>query len=41
LAAEFFSLEKVPALSRGRVILADIEAAFLHRNDPLCVTLFD
>ena len=40
-AAEFFSLEQLPALSMGRVIQADIASAFSYRADPMRFTAFD
>lgn len=41
IAAEFFRVDELPALSTGRVIAADIAAAFQHRDDPRRTTLFD
>lgn len=41
LAAGFFGIDEIPALSTGRVIAEDIAAAFRHRNDPRRMTLFD
>jgi ADP-ribose pyrophosphatase YjhB (NUDIX family) len=39
--ADFFPLDRLPPLSRGRVLEADIEAAFLFDRDPARITLFD
>lgn len=41
LAADFFGVDELPALSTGRVIAEDIAAAFRHRDDPRRMTLFD
>ncbi len=41
LAADFFPLDNLPQLSTGRVIAADIAAAFKHRDDPRRMTSFD
>lgn len=41
LDAGFFARGQLPALSLGRVINADIDAAFLHRQDPRRFTAFD
>jgi ADP-ribose pyrophosphatase YjhB (NUDIX family) len=40
-AAEFFALDALPPLSRGRVIEQDLEAAFAFRNDPSRLALYD
>ena len=40
-AADFFSADDLPELSRGRVIYEDIEAAFRYRDDPRRFTAFD
>ena len=39
--ARFFGLDDLPPLSTGRVLRKDIEAAFLFRDDPKNVLLFD
>jgi len=41
LGAEFFPLDRLPELSTGRVLTADIEAAYAHRQDPRRFTAFD
>jgi ADP-ribose pyrophosphatase YjhB (NUDIX family) len=41
LAAEFFTLQNLPALSLSRVSRKDIETAYLYRDDPLRFTEFD
>ncbi len=40
-AAEFFPRDGLPELSKGRVIAADISAAFDCRDDPAYLTVFD
>ncbi|MCZ6888072.1 MAG: DNA mismatch repair protein MutT, partial [Gammaproteobacteria bacterium] len=37
----FFSLDGLPALSKGRVLEEDISAAFAFRRDPQRLALFD
>ena len=39
--ARFFGLDDLPPLSTGRVLRKDIEAAFLFRDDPESLLLFD
>ena len=39
--ADFFSLQALPPLSQGRVIAADIAAAYEYRRSPRRDTLFD
>lgn len=41
LAAEFFKLSELPALSMGRVIRGDIETAFSFQAQPQRFTIFD
>jgi ADP-ribose pyrophosphatase YjhB (NUDIX family) len=41
MGAAFFGLDRLPELSTGRVLAADIEAAYLHRQDPRRFTAFD
>ncbi len=41
LDAGFFAAAELPALSMGRVIQADIDAAYAHREDPGRLTIFD
>lgn len=41
LDADFFPLQALPPLSLGRVIAADINAAFEYKHDPSRETLFD
>jgi ADP-ribose pyrophosphatase YjhB (NUDIX family) len=39
--ARFFGLDDLPPLSTGRVLRKDIEAAFIFRDDPQSVLIFD
>jgi ADP-ribose pyrophosphatase YjhB (NUDIX family) len=39
--ARFFARDEIPALSRGRVIESDLDAAFMFHQDPLRPALFD
>ena len=41
MGARFVHRDALPELSTGRVIVADIEAAFAHAADPSIPTLFD
>lgn len=41
LDARFFSLDELPELSTGRIVLSDLEAAFFHSNEQSAPTYYD